>query len=502
MSYHTLDTALMKTLRFAASVLIIGAILALYRTLLPVNNTTVALTLLLAILGMSAGWGLGEATVASVVAVVGFNYWFLPPVGTLTIQDPQNWVALLAFLVTAVTASQLSARARRRAAEAEARRLEMERLYALVQTMMLSGNARKTIREFVVKVVQVFGCGAAAFYYRPSDEIFRSGAESKPITDHDLHVAAELDDVSIDPQRALATAPVRLGGRPLGSMALIGPLPSEQSVRAIMNLMAITIEKARALEDAGHAEAARQSEVLKSALLDSLAHDIKTPLTSIKAAVTSLLASNSVTGNETPKLRGFRSQPPNWTELLTIIDEEADRLNQLAAEVIEMARIEAGKLHLEKRAVAAAEIIGGALSELAPALKGRPVTVDVPEGLPAAEADLEFVQQVVKQFVENALKYSPEGSALSISAALKGGKIVIGVADRGPGIEENERARLFDKFFRGRRHRFETKGTGMGLAIAKGIVEAHGERIWVESEEGQGAAFYFSLSPSDGGHES
>ena len=474
----------MKALRFAASVLIIGAILALYRTLLPVNNTTVALTLLLAILGMSAGWGLAEATVASLVAVVGFNYWFLPPVGTLTIQDPQNWVALLAFLVTAVTASQLSARARRRAAEAEAGRLEIERLYALVQAMMLSGSARKTIREFVYKVVQVFGCSAAAFYYRPSDEIFRSGAESNPVSDHDLRVAAELEDVSIDPQRLLATAPVRLGGRPLGSMALIGPLPSEQSVRAIMHLMAITIEKARALEDAGHAEAARQGEVLKSALLDSLAHDIKTPLTSIKAAVTSLLASSAE------------------SELLTIINEEADRLNQLAAEVIEMARIEAGKLHLEKRSVAVADLIGGALSELTPALKGRPVAVDVPAGLPAAEADLEFVQQVVKQFVENALKYSPEGSPLSISAALRSGKIVIGVADRGPGIEENERARIFDKFFRGRRHRFETKGTGMGLAIAKGIVEAHGERIWVESEAGQGAAFYFSLSASGGGHES
>ena len=486
LSYHTLGAAHMKAPRFAASVLIIAAILALYRTLLPVNNTTVALTLLLAILGMSAGWGLGEATVASLVAVVGFNYWFLPPVGTLTIQDPQNWVALLAFLVTAVTASQLSARARRRAAEAEARRLEIERLYALVQAMMLSGNARKTIREFVSKVVQVFGCGAAAFYYRPSDEIFRSGAESQPVSDHDLRVAAELDDVSIDPQRSLATAPVRLGGRPLGSMALIGPLPSEQSVRAIMHLMAITIEKARALEDASYAEAARQSEVLKSALLDSLAHDIKTPLTSIKAAVTSLLG--GAAGAE--------------SELLTIIDEEADRLNQLAAEVIEMARIEAGKLHLEKRAVAAADLIGGALSELAPALKGRTVTVNVPEGFPAAEADPEFVQQVVKQFVENALKYSPEGSPLSVSAALKSGKIVIGVADRGPGIEENERARIFDKFFRGRRHRFETKGTGMGLAIAKGIVEAHGERIWVESEPGQGAVFYFSLSAGGGGRES
>ncbi len=475
----------MKALRFAASVGIVAAVVALYHLVLTVNTTTVALTLLLAILGVSTRFGLGEATVASVVAVLGFNYYFLPPVGTLTIQDPQNWVALLAFLVTAATASQLSTSARRRAAEAEARRVEIERLYALVQAMMLGGNPRRTIREFVNRVVQVFGCEAAAFYYRPTEEILRSGPESGPVSDHDLQAAAEIEGISVDRERCLATAPVRLGGRILGSLALLGALPSEQTLRAIVNVVALTIEKARALEDASHAEAARQGEVLKSALLDSLAHDIKTPLTSIKAAVTSLL------GNS----------PPGEQELLTIINEEADRLNQLAAEVIAMARIEAGKLHLEKHEVTAAELISGALSEFAASLQDRRVTVNAAKGLPPAEADREFAEQVVKQFLENALKYSPPGSPLTLSAELQSGKIVIGVADRGPGIEENERSRIFDKFFRGRQHRFETKGTGMGLAIAKGIVEAHGGKIWVESEPGQGSAFYFSL-PVHGGRES
>jgi two-component system sensor histidine kinase KdpD len=474
-----------KVFRFAASVLLVAAVVAAGGAL-HANATTAALLLLLAILGISTRWGLAEAMVASVVAVLGFNLMFLPPVGKLTIQDPQNWVALLAFLVTAVTASQLSAHARRRTAEAEARRLEMERLYALVQSMMLTGSARKTIREFVNRVVQVFGCGAAAFYYRPSDEFLRSGPESLAVSDHELLAEAEVDDISVDAVRDIALAPVRLGGRPLGSMALIGSPPSAPMVRAISNLIAITIEKARALEDASHAEAARQSEVLKSALLDSLAHDIKTPLTSIKAAVTSLLGGAQDPGHE----------------LLTIINEEADRLNQLAAEVVEMARIEAGKLHLEKQPVTVADLIAAALSDLAMGLKGRPLALDVPEELPPAEADQELAAQVVKQFVENALKYSPEGSPLEISAELKGGKIVIGVADRGPGIEENERSHIFDKFFRGRRHRFATKGTGMGLAIAKGIVEAHGERIWVESEPGQGAVFYFSLAASGGGRES
>jgi len=464
-------------LRLGCSVGLVAAIVELYR-LVPVNNTTVALTLVLAILGISTRWGLAEATVASLVAVLGFNYHFLPPVGTLTIHDPQNFVAWVAFMVTAVTANQLSARARRRTAEAEARRLEIERLYALLHGMLFTGNPRKTIREFVNKVVQVFGCGAAAFYYQPGDEVVRSGPESKIVSDHELRAVAETESVAVDAARGVATAAVRLGGRPLGSLALVGPLPSEQTVQAVANLVAITIEKARALEDASHAEAARQSEMLKSALLDSLAHDIKTPLTSIKAAVGSLLEGNSE------------------RELLTIIDEEADRLNRLAAEVIAMARIEAGRIHLEKGPVEVAQLVEAALLEHSAGLKRRAVTVRVAEGLPAAEADRELVEHALKQFIENALKYSPEGSAVTISAEWKGGKIVMGVADRGPGIEENERARVFDKFYRGRQHRFSTKGTGMGLAIAKGIVEAHGERIWVETEPGHGAAFYFTLAAS------
>ena len=212
----------LKLSRFLISVLAVTAILALYRLVLSVNNTTVALTLLLAVLGVSARWGLAEATVASIVAVLGLNYYFLEPFGTLTIDDPQNWVALGAFLVTAVTASQLSERVRRRAAEAEERRLEIERLYALVQAMMLGGNTRRTIREFVQRVVQVFGCDGAAFYYGPGEEYFRSGPESNPVSDHDLLAAAEVDELSVEENRLRATAPVRLGGHPLGSMALLG----------------------------------------------------------------------------------------------------------------------------------------------------------------------------------------------------------------------------------------------------------------------------------------
>jgi two-component system, OmpR family, sensor histidine kinase KdpD len=473
-----------KLRRFTAALLLVGAIVWFYHAVLPVNHTTVALSLLMAVLAISAYWGLAEATLASVAGMLGFNYFFLPPQGTLTIEDPENWVALAAFLVTAITASQLSERARRRAAEAEERRVEVERLYALVQSVMLSGTPRHTAADFMGRLTQNFHLTGAAFYSIATDEIFRSGPESAPATEHDLRVAAELEIPSVDTARALALAPVRMGARPLGGLALVGTAPPPAVIRAIANLLAITLERARALEEASQAEAVRRSELLKSALLDALAHDIKTPLTAIKAASSSLLTS---------------PRPPAETELLTIIDEEADRLNQIAAEVVAMARIEAGKLHLERRPVEVQDMVEAVLGELRPHWKGRPLRIEMAPDLPPADADPEFIQQVLKQLLDNALKYSPADSELTVAAVRKGARIIISVADRGAGIEENERHHIFDKFFRGRRHRFEAKGTGMGLPIAKGIVEAHGGRIWVESEPGQGSVFSFALPVHAGG---
>jgi two-component system, OmpR family, sensor histidine kinase KdpD len=469
-----------RTLRIAASLSIVAAVMAFCRVAVHVNNTTVALALLLAVLFISAVWGLAEALAASILAAFGFNFYFLPPVGALSIHDPQDFVAFFAFLITAVIASQLSAHARRRAAEAEARRAEIERLYALVQAMLLSDSARKTASEFVHNLVRVFGCAAAAFYDQAKGEVFRSGPESNAISDAELHAAIEASDVEVNSARGVGLAPMRLGGRALGSLGLIGSPPSPQTLRAIANLAAIALEKARALDEASRAESARQSEALKSALLDSLAHDINTPLTSIKAAATSLLT--TAAGGE--------------RELLTIIDEETDRLSRLASEVVAMARIEAGKLHLEKQPVAVGDLVAAALGAVSS--DGRAWQLDISDRLPLADADPEFAAQVVRQLAENAVKYSPAGSPIGISAERRDGRIVIGVSDRGPGIEENERTRIFDRFFRGRRHRFDTKGTGMGLAIAKGIAEAHGGRIWVESEPGQGSVFYFSLPVSGG----
>jgi len=465
-------------IRLLASVALIGGIVFVYFRLVPVNSTTVALTLLLAILAIAAKWGLTESIVASIAAVLGFNYFFLPPVGTFTIADPQNWVALLAFLVTAITASQLSVRARGRAAEAIARRQEVERLYALGQAMLLSGSVRNTARDAVNSIIRTFEIPAAAFFSKAENEFFRSDPQTLAISDELLRGIADRGEPLLDREHQMAVLPIGLGGQVIGSLGFVGCTLSTAALNALAYLVAIGIERARSLEQANRTEAARQSEILKATLLDALAHDLKTPLTSIKGAVTHLLA---------------QQHDPGENELLTIANEEADRLNRMVVEVLEMARIEAAKLHPDRAPHAIDDIIAAALRIQEEALKDRRVELRVPASLPAANVDFEFIQQVLKQLLDNAVKYSPPGSPLEISAEAANEKIVISVADRGAGIPEEEQSRVFDKFYRGRASRDEVVGTGLGLSIAKGIIEAHGGKIWVSSEPGKGSVFSFAL---------
>jgi two-component system sensor histidine kinase KdpD len=333
-----------------------------------INATTVALALLVVVLFVATAFGSGPAVVASLVGGVCFNYFFLPPVGTLNIADPHNWIALLAFLITAITAGQLSARAKRRAEEAYAAQQEVERLYH------------------------------------------------------------ELQD---------------------------------------------------SFERSSQAKALKQSERLKSALLDAVTHDLRTPLTSIKASVTTLLdgersrergAAEGQLGNE-----GRR-------EMLEVIDEEADRLDRFIEGLMELARIEAGEMHLRRKWSSLNEIIVAAMKRAEPRTRAHRIELWLDEELPAVRVDERAMSEVVYVLVENAAKYSPPASVIRVLA--KGGEessVQLVVEDQGPGIPVELRERVFDKFFRAMRDGDKSKsGTGMGLAIAKGIVEAHGGHISIK----------------------
>lgn len=354
-----------------------------------VNPTTVALTFLLIVLFLATAWGSKPAVLASIVAASSFNYFFLPPVGTFTISDPHNWVAIIAFLLTAVTVGQLSARAKQRTEEAEVGKREIERLYE------------------------------------------------------------ELRD---------------------------------------------------AFERASHAEALRQSEKLKSALLDAVTHDLRTPLTSIKASITTLLdeVRGRTNGNELVAL-DYESK----IEMMEVIDEESDRLNRFISGLIELARIEAGEMYLRRRWGAVDEIISAALQRAEPITRGHDVQLSIETDLPVVRVDERAVSEVVYTLVDNAAKYSPKGTSLRITAQrYDDGLIKMAVEDSGEGIAIDLRERVFDKFFRATRdgdiRTNQPFGTGMGLAIAKGIVEAHQGKIWIESGSGgKGTRVVFTLPIGD-----
>jgi two-component system sensor histidine kinase KdpD len=340
-----------------------------------INSTTVALGLLLVVLFVATGWGSRPAVFSSLLGLVCFNFFYLPPVGKLTVDDPDNWVALFSFLITAVTAGQLSARARRRAEEADAGRREIERLYTELQN---------------------------------------------------------------------------------------------------------------AFERASQAKALEQSERLKSALLDAVTHDLRTPLTSIKASVTTLLDDlRSMIDEEdagTLDVEGRR-------DMLEVIDEETDRLNRFIEGLVELARIEAGEMHLRRRWGSIEEIITTALERAAPLTRAHQVQISLDDELPTARVDARAVAEVVYTLIDNAAKYSPAGTQIKVAASCTGDRTIqLSVEDRGPGIPFELRERVFDKFFRAMRDgdsgTQQPSGTGMGLAIAKGIVEAHGGSIRIEDGAG------------------
>jgi two-component system sensor histidine kinase KdpD len=462
---------------------VVAAITWICFRVVSVNATTAALAYLVAVLFIAAKWGLVESITASILAVLCFNFFFLPPIGTFSIADPQNWVALFAFLATSITASRFSMQSRRRAQEALDSQREMERLYALSRSILLIGPAQPVPKQLATQIAQSFSASAVAFLDGVSGTIYRSGPEDFPDPHDQLRQAASQGTLFRDDATRTVVTSIRLGGQPIGSVGVRGAILSDSVLQGLANLLAIGLERARTQEAASKAEAARQSDVLKSTLLDALAHEFKTPLTSIKAASTAML-SNSMLKAEQQR------------ELISVVDEEADRLSVLVTEAIQMARIEAGRVHLERERYPVGELIESALDKLRPMVQERSINVKLASDLPPVWVDRELIEIALRQLIDNALKYSPRDSPVSVAAESGDGRVIVSVADRGPGIPEEEQSRIFEKFYRAEASRHQIPGAGLGLVIAREIIQVHGGEIWVESKPGEGSSFHFSLPTS------
>jgi two-component system, OmpR family, sensor histidine kinase KdpD len=471
---------LRKALRFAACAAVVFAVVAIYRHVTAINPTTVALTFLVAVLIVSAGWGLRYAVFLAVLTTLALNYYFLPPVGTFRIADTQNWVALLAFLATAVVASQLSERARSEAQHATQRQREIERLYAFSQRLLTTENVPELLNSIPRYVVESFGVTAAALFVVDREDVYRSSPGTRDLSGEQLRAIAARGEPTMDREHELFFTPLRLGVRSVGAIGLSGGLLSRETLEALGTLIAIAIERTAALEKLGKAEASREGEKLRSAILDSVTHEFRTPLTAIKASATSLLSDSNLDSVQRH-------------ELITVINEETDRLNHLVGEAAEMAQLDANQVELQREPHDIREALDRALEEARQSVANNTIEIDTADDLPLVSIDLERIKDVLRQLLENAGKYSPVGSTIQITAEADGRFLTVSVADRGPGIDDFEQPLIFDKFYRGKNERYRVQGTGMGLAIAKAVVEAHGGSIDVTSQLGYGSVFAFAL---------
>jgi two-component system sensor histidine kinase KdpD len=439
-------TVISAGLRFAACAAALFVVVYLYTAVIRVNPTTVALTLLIWVLIVSALWGLRYA--------------------------------LFSFLTTAVIASQLSDRARKQTEEAVGRRRELERLYSFSQQLLTADNVLQLLNAVPGHVVESFGVSAAAVYVPDKGNIYRSGVDTSGLDVEQLKSIIARGEAVVDSARNLSFTPLKMGVRTVGAMGVAGNL-SRQTLAAVGSLIAIAVERANAVETLARSEGAREGERLRSAILDSVTHEFRTPLTAIKASITSLL---SPTGLD----------PADRQELMTVINEESDRLNRLVGEAAEVAQLESHEFQLDLRDCVVLELVQAALSEVKQALGKHPVEIRVPEAI-TVRLDPDRIKEVLVQLLENAAKYSPPESPIRITAELKGASLEVSVADQGAGIDDMEQGLIFDKFYRGKNQRYRVQGTGMGLAIARAIVEAHGGKIGVTSQLECGSVFYFLL---------
>jgi two-component system, OmpR family, sensor histidine kinase KdpD len=476
---------LIVCLRLTAACLAIFGVALFFKLLIPANATTVGFAFLITVLLVAAAWGLVESIAASFTAVLCLNFFFMPPFHTLTIADPENWIALFAFLVTSLVASELSERARRRAAEATSKQLEMERLYSLSRAILLMDSNQPTGVQIARELARVYSFPAVALYDRGTEELYRAGPEEIAGVETNLKKVALGGLSSSGLIDQVLVAPVALGGQPIGSLAIKGNPLSDTALHAVLNLVAVGLENARSRSLATRAEAARQSEEFKSTLLDGLAHEFKTPLTSIRAATSSLLTAGI-------------SEPDQRQELLSIIDEEAGRLSRLVTEALHLARIEAGKIQLNKQLHSIRGVIESVLKTKDLELEGRSVQLSIAEGLPEIPMDVSLMELALRLLLDNAIKYSPPASLIRITAELAGNAVGIGIRNRSESLSESEQIRIFEKFYRGTDARHRVAGSGLGLTVSREILLAHGGSIHVESDTDQEVEFVAVL-PLAGG---
>jgi two-component system, OmpR family, sensor histidine kinase KdpD len=456
------------------------------------NAAIVSTTYLMVVLIVAATSRLRIAVATSIAAMLCLNFFFLPPVGTFTIADPQNWVALFAFLGVSLVASNLSAVAQARTHEAVGRRDELARLFDLSRDVLMITDSREALPTLARAIARRFDLDFVAVAVpRDGDwQIYEAGGQTIELDRRQLSNAFAAAQTTLEfdayartyaghrtmtvAEHVIRLVPLRVGTKPIGVLAATGRPVEPGTLDTLAGVVAIAIERAHFLEERKAGELTRQSEQLKTALLASLGHDLRTPLTAIRIAASNIRASNL--------------DAEERLEQSDLILAEAERLTRLFQNLLEMARLDAGAVATDARWSHPSEIVAAARDQVEHALKRHTVTTTIEPDVPV-RLDPRLTATALAHLLENAAQYSPPGSTIAVRARVGDEGLEIQVRDQGSGIAPADLPHVFERFYRGDAAELRTSGTGMGLWISRGLLAVQNGRVWVENSPEGGAQF-------------
>jgi two-component system sensor histidine kinase KdpD len=460
--------------RIAVPALVLPAIVTAIAALpFRVSSTTAAMAFVLAVTAAVLIGGFPSGLSASIVSFLALNFFFTPPVDTFSVRKTEDLVALVVFLLVSAVVGALVSRATAQRHRAQRREREA-RLLQHLGTRLISAESPKSVLESFGRAL-----------------VDLTGVERYEVRmDPDGRIEAEVGRQAA-PDMAVEEFPIVVGADRAGVIRTFSPSAGSQLAEGERHLVrTFTAQLALALEGTRLATLAREAQVdaersqLQAALLQSVTHDFRTPLASITASVTGMLDAEA------------RLSRADRTELLETIRQEAERLDRLVRNLLDLSRLRAGALTPSKRPTAIEEVVEGVLGRLEPVLRGHALNVVLRDDLPEVPIDVVQVDQALTNILENAAKYSPAGSQISVSVARWEDTVQVRIADQGTGIEPGLRGRVFEPFLRGDG---AVSGSGLGLAIAHAVIVAHGGRIWIEDAPGRGTAVVFRLPVREAG---
>jgi two-component system sensor histidine kinase KdpD len=457
------------------------ALLAFAGYVLHFNAAPVGFLFLLVVVCVAILSGFWQASIVSLLACASLDFFFYPPVLTFNISDPQDWVALGAFEISALLVSRLSLRERLNSREVKLQRTAMEQLYELGRSTLLINLHQAPGPQLTHLIQRIFSAEAVAIFDANSGLCDMAGVWAED--ERELAKECYLGQVD-DEDRSSRTSRrlLRVGANSTGAIAIrgnLGPLVAD----ALASLTAITLDRCVSFEKESQIEAAHQSERLRAAVLDSLAHAVKTPLTSIQAASAGL--------GEV----GHLNQPQQ--ELVALISNEANELGLLSTRLLQTAKLEAQDLTVAKEEIVIEELLTTALAEQRGRMSGHPVEIAVPDPSLTVRGDRDLLSMALTQYLDNAAKYSFVGTAVKLSAWESHSEVLISVHNFGPAIPIADRDKIFQRFYRSEGTMHLAAGTGIGLSTVKMAAEAHRGHVWVISNANEGTTFFLSL-PQNG----